>query len=138
MQDTYNSNPYKIFKICVCIIYVQAMIREAYACGYENYLVSSVRSDCCVDTDCIEQDESMFVNFPNADVSYHIPGMSDVMPYESTRFCDLSEDDLCEYEKAFSGILQNAVNKLNQILFTATICGLSALWLDGNSRTFRW
>ncbi len=92
-------------------IYVQAMIREAAACGYDNYLIAGVRSDCCDDTDCIEQDKSMFVNFHNADVSYHIPGMSDVMPYESTRFCDLSEEDLCEYEKAFSEILQNAVYK---------------------------
>jgi glycosyltransferase involved in cell wall biosynthesis len=92
-------------------IYVQAMIREASAYGYDNYLVAGIRSDCFVDTDCIEQDNTIFVNFHNADLSYHIPGMSDVMPYESTRFCDLSEEDLCEYEKAFSGILQNAVNK---------------------------
>ncbi|MBW2602600.1 MAG: glycosyltransferase family 4 protein [Deltaproteobacteria bacterium] len=92
-------------------IYVQAMIREANACGYDNYLVGGVRSVCCTDTDCIEQDKTMFVNFHNADVSYHIPGMSDVMPYESTRFCDLSEEDLCEYEKAFSEILKNAVHK---------------------------
>lgn len=33
------------------------------------------------------------------------------MPYEYTRFCDLSEEDLCEYEKAFSEILQNAVHR---------------------------
>jgi len=92
-------------------IYVQAMIREANACGYDNYLVAGVRSDCCDDTGCIEQDKSMFVNFHNADVSYHIPGMSDVMPYESVRFCDLSEKDLREYEKAFFKILQNAVHK---------------------------
>jgi len=96
-------------------IYVQAMIREANACGYDNYLVAGVRSDCSDETDCIEQDKYMFVNFHNADVSYHIPGMSDVMPYESTRFCtrfcDLSEENLCEYEKAFSEILQNAVHK---------------------------
>ena len=92
-------------------IYVQAMIREATACGYDNYLVAGVRSDCCDDTDCIGQNNSMFVTFNNADVSYHIPGMSDVMPYESTRFCDLSEEDLCEYEKAFSEILQKAVHK---------------------------
>ena len=92
-------------------IYVQAMIREASACGYDNYLVAAVHSDSCGDTDCIEQDKSAFVNFYDADVSYHIPGMSDVMPYESTRFCDLSEEDLCEYERAFSVVLQNAVDK---------------------------
>ena len=92
-------------------IYVQAMIREASACGYDNYLVAAIHSDSCVDADCIEQDRSTFVNFHKADVSYHIPGMSDVMPYESTRFCDLSEEDLCEYDRAFSVVLQNAVDK---------------------------
>ena len=92
-------------------IYVQAMIREASACGYDNFLVAAAHSDCCNTTDCIEQDKSAFVNFHNADVSYHIPGMSDVMPYESTRFCDLSEEDLLQYERAFSVILQNAVAK---------------------------
>ena len=94
-------------------IYDQAMIREAYACGYENFMVAGVCSDGGDKTDCIEQDNSMFVNFHNADLSNHMPGMSDVMPYESTRFCDLSEEDLCEYEKAFSGIIQNAVNKFD-------------------------
>ena len=92
-------------------IYVQAMIREAAACGYDNYLIAGVHSDGCDDTDCIEPDKSVFVNFHHADVSYHIPGMSDVMPYESTRFCDLSEAALNEYEKAFSQTLQNAVYK---------------------------
>ena len=56
------------------------MIREASAYGYKNYLVAGIRSDYFVDIDCIEQDNAMFVNFHNADLSYHIPGMSDVMP----------------------------------------------------------
>ena len=90
-------------------IYVQAMIREARARGHSNYLVAGVHADSCDDIDCIEQARSMFVNFHNADVSYQIPGMSDVMPYESTRFCDLSEKDLREYENAFSKIIQTAV-----------------------------
>ena len=92
-------------------IYVQAMIREAAAYGYENYLVAALHSNGCDETDCIEHDKSMFVNFHKADVSYHIPGMSDVMPYASTRFCDLSDEDLCEYEKVFSKVLQNAVHR---------------------------
>ncbi|MBT8352166.1 MAG: glycosyltransferase family 4 protein [Deltaproteobacteria bacterium] len=92
-------------------IYVQAMIREAAACGYDNYLIAGVPSDGCDGTDCIEPDKSMLVNFHHADVSFHITGMSDVMPYESTRFCDLSEEDLNEYETAFSEILQNAVHR---------------------------
>jgi glycosyltransferase involved in cell wall biosynthesis len=104
--------------------YVQAMIREATACGYENYLVAGVCSNGCEDINCIGQDRSMFVNFHPADVSYHIPGMSDVMPYESTRFCDLSEADLCQYKKAFSDILQKAV-----LRFEPDIIHSHHLWL---------
>jgi glycosyltransferase involved in cell wall biosynthesis len=105
-------------------IYVQAMIREATACGYDNYLVAGVHSNGCDQPDCIEQDKCMFVNFHNADVCYHIPGMSDVMPYESARFCDLSENDLREYEMAFSKIIQNAV-----LSFKPDIIHSHHLWL---------
>ena len=95
-------------------IYVQAMMREATACGYDNFLVAGVQSDGCDVTEYIAQKKNtMFVTFHNADVSYQIPGMSDVMPYESTRFCDLSEEDLCEYENAFSEILKHAVSRFN-------------------------
>ena len=90
-------------------IYVQAMMREANACGYDNYLVAGIQSAGCDVSEYIAQDNAMFVTFYNADVSYQIPGMSDVMPYESTRFSDLSEEDLCEYENAFSEILRHTV-----------------------------
>ena len=70
-------------------------------------------SDGCDVTEYIAQKKAMYVTFHNADVSYQIPGMSDVMPYESTRFCDLSEEDLCEYENAFSEILRHAVSRFN-------------------------
>jgi glycosyltransferase involved in cell wall biosynthesis len=105
-------------------IYVQAMIRQATACGYDNYLVAGVSSNSCDYPDCIEQDKSMFVHFHDADVCYHIPGMSDVMPYESARFCDLSENDLRQYKKAFSEIIQNAVRR-----FEPDILHSHHLWL---------
>jgi len=92
-------------------IYLQAMIREATKCGFDNFLVAGFTSSVCDETLCIAQDRSMFVNFNNTDVSYHIPGMSDVMPYESSRFCDLSEENLYEYKTVFSGILHKAVKR---------------------------
>lgn len=92
-------------------IYVQAMLREASSCGYDNFLVAGLGSAVCDDTGCIDHDKSIFVTFNNADVSCQIPGMSDVMPYESMRFCDLSKKELCEYEKAFSKSLQHAVDR---------------------------
>lgn len=105
-------------------IYVQAMIREATACGYDNFLVAGLNSTGCGDMDYIEQDKSVFVNFHNADVSYRIPGMSDIMPYESTKFCDLSEEALCEYERAFSKSLQIAVDR-----FKPDVIHSHHLWL---------
>jgi glycosyltransferase involved in cell wall biosynthesis len=92
-------------------IYVQAMIREAKAYGYDSYLVAGLGSNSFDNIDGIAKEKSSFVNFDNADLSYHIPGMSNVMPYESTRFCDLSEEDLSTYEIAFSKVLKNVVRR---------------------------
>ena len=90
-------------------IYVQAMIREATLNGFDNFLVAGLCSSGCADNVCITPDRSMYLNFHNADVSYRIPGMSNVMPYDSSRFCDLSQENLVEYETAFSGLLKKAV-----------------------------
>jgi len=105
-------------------IYIQAMIREATACGYDNYMVAGLCSSGCDDTGCIEQEKAMFLNFYNADVTYHIPGMSDVMPYYSSKFCNLSKEDLFEYENAFAKLLKKAVNR-----FSPDIIHSHHLWI---------
>ena len=92
-------------------IYVQAMIREAESYGYDNYLVAGVGSKWRDDVVCIDRVNTLFVTFQNGDVSCNIPGMSDVMPYESTKFCDLSANELSEYEEAFSRTLYTAVQE---------------------------
>jgi len=92
-------------------IYVQAMIREATACGYGNFLVAGLSSATHDDIQCIEKEKSIFVDFNTVDIPFRIPGMSDVMPYDSTRFCELSEEELGIYEKAFSESLQTAVDR---------------------------
>ncbi len=92
-------------------IYIQAMIREAISYGMDNYLVAAAQSDRCIENACIEKERFFSVNFHKGEVSYQIPGMSDVMPYESSRFCDLTEQNLYEYEMAFTKVLTNAINK---------------------------
>ncbi len=105
-------------------MYVQAMIKEAAKCGFDNYLVAGISSADNIEIDFIEQEKAMFVTFNNADVAFNIPGMSDVMPYESSRFCELPEEDLSNYEKAFSKVLQKAVKK-----FKPDIIHSHHLWL---------
>ena len=92
-------------------IYVQAIIHQSKAFGYDNFLVAGVGSGWDHDAAFIEKDKSLFVNFCGGDVSCEIPGMSDVMPYESSRFCDLSLKELAEYEEAFSTTLRVAVKE---------------------------
>ena len=105
-------------------IYVQAMIREAANQGFDNYLVAGLCASGCDENVCITSDSSLFLNFHNADVSFPIPGMSDVMPYDSSRFCDLSEENLNEYETAFSILLKRAVE-----LFKPDLIHSHHLWI---------
>jgi len=105
-------------------IYVQAMIREAADQGFDNYLVAGLCSSGCNENVCITSDRSLFLNFHNADVSFPIPGMSDVMPYDSSKFCDLSEENLNEYETAFAKVLNRAVE-----LFKPDLIHSHHLWI---------
>jgi glycosyltransferase involved in cell wall biosynthesis len=90
-------------------IYVQAMIREAAACGHQNHLVAGIPSDGSGELDCIDSDQCCFVRFGGTGISYRIVGMSDVMPYPSTRWCDLTHAHLDEYQASFSKTLRAAV-----------------------------
>jgi glycosyltransferase involved in cell wall biosynthesis len=87
------------------------MIHQSKTFGYDNYLVAGVSSGWNYDVAFIEKGKSLFVNFCSGDISCDIPGMSDVMPYESSRFCDLSPKELAEYEDAFSKTLSIAVKE---------------------------
>jgi glycosyltransferase involved in cell wall biosynthesis len=105
-------------------IYIQAMIREAAAGNHRNYLLAGIQSNRMPDLDCISGDRCAFVRFSGKDISYQIVGMSDVMPYPSKRFCDLSSDELLEYENSFAPKIKNAVNE-----FKPTIIHSHHLWL---------
>jgi glycosyltransferase involved in cell wall biosynthesis len=94
-------------------IYVQAMLREASALSHQNFLVAGTQPDRLAELDCIDKTHCNFVTFSGADISYPIVGMSDVMPYKSTRFCNLSPDDLEEYERSFAKKIQDAVSAFN-------------------------
>lgn len=104
--------------------YLQAMLRESLLCKHENFLVAGIQSDQPADLDCIGKDRCEFVKFFDADVSCQIPGMSDVMPYESSRFCNLSPDVLNEYLYSFTEKLKTAVS-----VFKPDIIHSHHLWI---------
>ena len=90
-------------------IYLQAMVREAAACGHENFVIAGIQSDREADLEGIPPDHCRFVRFNGGDMAYPIPGMTDIMPYPHTRFSDLSAADLNTYEAVFTRNLTAAV-----------------------------
>jgi len=90
-------------------IYVQAMLREAANRGHSNFLLAGIASGEKPSIKGISADTCEFVDFNGEDLPFDIVGMSDVMPYPSTRFCDLTEIEVKGYENCFSGKLKAAV-----------------------------
>jgi alpha-maltose-1-phosphate synthase len=90
-------------------VYVQALLRQARVAGHENFLLAGIQAGRRPDLPGLGPDRCSFVEFGGADISFPIVGMSDVMPYDSRRFRDLSETELTEYEEAFAGKLRQAM-----------------------------
>ena len=83
-------------------------------------------------------DQCLFVRFGAADIAYPIVGMSDVMPYASSRFRDLSQTQLQEYEAAFAASLKEAVTRFQPDIIHSHHLWIVSLWSGGFSRKFPW
>ncbi len=81
--------------------YIQNIIRQAAVAGHQNFLVAGVTGNRLPDLDCIDECSCRFVHFEKGQLDYVIPGMSDVMPYPSSRFGALTSEQLRRYEQAF-------------------------------------
>jgi glycosyltransferase involved in cell wall biosynthesis len=90
-------------------ISVRAMVREASRRGHESYLLAGVPSGEEPSVPELSENSCSFVRFGTEDLPFPVAGMSDVMPYPSTKFKDLDEQDLGRYERAFLTTVRNAV-----------------------------
>lgn len=89
--------------------YLQNIIRQAEKKGHDNFLVAGITRTEVPDLDCISPDSCRFVHFDYEELNFTIPGMSDVMPYPSSRFSALTAAQLETYEQVFSRTLTEAV-----------------------------
>ena len=91
--------------------YLQNIIKEAAAANHRNYLICGISGDNRPELTCIDEVNCDFISFESTELNFKIPGMSDIMPYPSTRYIDLSPDQLERYCRVFGGRLQRAVEK---------------------------
>ena len=86
-------------------IYLQSVMREAAKCGHENFMIAGIQPDSDVEFHGVSPEQCRFVCFNGGDIPFPIPGMTDIMPYPSARFADLSVQDIETYEAVFSRVL---------------------------------
>ncbi len=86
-------------------VYLQSIMREAAECGHENLMIAGVQAGSAPELHGVSPDQCRFVRFDGGDIPFLIPGMTDIMPYPSVRFADLSENDIALYEAAFERTL---------------------------------
>ena len=87
------------------------MLREAGDRGHRNFLLAGIPVDAEPALSCVSEDHCSFVRFGGSALPYPVVGMSDIMPYPSTRFCDLSAEDIHRYEESFAERMQTVVRQ---------------------------
>ncbi len=106
-------------------VYLQALVQQCAEDGLDQNIIVGIPSEFSelsiapIDASCVS-----CVKFCDADLPYPVAGMSDVMPYQSTKFSDFTNDMLDAYLYAFASIL-----KKNVIKFRPHLIHTHHLWL---------
>lgn len=91
-------------------VYLTELVNNWHLSGHEQAVVAGVYEE-----DDIHFPEGVMfypVWYKSEELPFAIAGMSDEMPYESVRYCDLSEKMLRQYREAFQKTIANAVERL--------------------------
>ena len=100
------------------------IIREAAAFGHENFLVAGVSDRQPRPLAGVAPDRCRFIRFGGGDLDFTIPGMSDIMPYPSSRFGELTTVQLEAYERVFAETIRSVVDR-----FAPDLIHSHHLWL---------
>jgi glycosyltransferase involved in cell wall biosynthesis len=104
--------------------FIQEIVRQSQKRGHENFLLAGVQDSFEAPAALISKTNCMYVEFDGKDLSYPIPGMSDVMPYQSSVFSKLTDQDIITYKKVFRKKIQQAIEK-----FKPDILHAHHLWM---------
>ena len=108
--------------------YLQNILKQSSRTGHENFLIAGISNDLVPDLAAIERKHCLFVNFGSPPLDFPIPGMSDVMPYPSSRFSSLFKEQLADYDRIFTENIEQAVS-----MFSPDIIHTHHLWLASSA-----
>lgn len=115
-------------------IYLQALTNQAEHHGHENHIVAAANRGWQMMESQLPREQYSIIQFHTAELPFSIPGMSDVMPYDTSKFKDLCEVQLKQYERTFKNTIANVIGS-----FRPDIIHSHHLWLMTAlvSRNFR-
>jgi len=91
--------------------YIQEIIRQSAKNGHYNFLLAGAQADFTIFPSLIPRDRTLFVRFDGMDLDFPIPGMSDIMPYQSSLFSLLDKNNLSAYRLVFGKKIKEALDR---------------------------
>jgi len=91
--------------------YIQEIIRQSAKNGHYNFLLAGAQADFTISPSLIPRDRTLFVRFDGMDLDFPIPGMSDIMPYQSSLFSLLDKNNLSAYRLVFGKKIKEALDR---------------------------
>lgn len=106
-------------------VYLQALVLQGAKANIAQRIIAGIPNDSPVPViSPLDSSDIMPVRFGAASLPFPVAGMSDVMPYESTRFSDFTQDMLDAYLDAFAEAMTAEVKS-----FEPDIIHSHHLWL---------
>jgi glycosyltransferase involved in cell wall biosynthesis len=91
---------------------LDALVRQAAGAGWSQHVVVGLpASDGVPRVGGLGPGETSPLTFEDGRLDYPVPGMSDVMPYRSTRFSDMTEEQLSAYRDAWRSHLAGVARR---------------------------
>lgn len=89
-------------------IYLSALVKAFAADGHDNAVICGVAPEDEPHRSLCEGTRIYPVRFNTSELPFPVCGMSDMMPYESTRYRDLTDEQLSQFRAAFAKVIQEA------------------------------
>ena len=105
-------------------VYLQSLVREAARAGHDQWVLAAANQEQEVALPRLPEERLHLVRFNSERLPFLLPGMSDVMPYPSSRFSQLRGEDLAAYLQAWT----EALERLKET-FTPDLVHTNHLWL---------
>ena len=90
-------------------VFLNSLVQQAAKRGYEQSVVIGIPR--CEEVDFPIGVKVFPVYFETDELPFHVVGMSNEMPYRSTRYCDMTTEMVITWKKAFARQLQTAVTQ---------------------------